>query len=112
VKVEVRAFATLAVFLPSPRPGTAAVLNLPEGSTVRDMAATLGIPGEMSVVILVNGDHADAGRILNPDDVVTLFPPLVGGSHGSWRQIDGRLGCQGAPSVGAHGGQVGAPELA
>lgn len=82
MKVEVRAFATLAVFLPSPRPDTAAVLNLPEGSTVRDMATALGIPDEMSMVVLVNGGHAEAGRILNPDDVVTLFPPLVGGSAG------------------------------
>jgi sulfur-carrier protein len=79
VRVEVRAFATLARFLPLPRPRTTAFLTLPEGSTVRDVTGALGIPEDMSVVVLVNGTHAHAERILTPEDVVTLFPPLVGG---------------------------------
>ncbi|MGH7335186.1 MAG: MoaD/ThiS family protein [Candidatus Rokuibacteriota bacterium] len=79
MRLEVRAFATLANFLPSPRPDTAAFLNLPEGSTVRDVARSLGIPAEMSIVVLVNGAHAEADRVLTLGDVVTLFPPLVGG---------------------------------
>ena len=79
MRVEVRAFATLAGFLPSPRPSTAALLSLPEGSTVRDMATVLGIPAETPMVVLVNGAQADVDRVLVSEDVVTLFPPLVGG---------------------------------
>jgi len=52
---------------------------LPEGSTVGDVTGALGIPGEMSIVVLVNGAHAQADRVLNPEDIVTLFPPLIGG---------------------------------
>jgi sulfur carrier protein ThiS len=79
VRVEVRAFATLTGFLPSPRSGTTSFLDLPDGSTVRDVAGALGIPDKISMVVLVNGAHAEAGRILAQGDIVTLFPPLVGG---------------------------------
>ncbi len=79
MRVEVRAFATLARFLPLPRSGTTAFLTLSEGSTVRDVTEALGIPREMSVVVLVNGTNAHDDRVLAAEDTVTLFPPLVGG---------------------------------
>ena len=79
MRVEVRAFATLARFLPLPRSGTTAFLTLSEGSTVRDVTEALGIPREMSVVVLVNGTNAYDDRVLAAEDTVTLFPPLVGG---------------------------------
>ena len=79
MRVEVRAFATLTRFLPLPRSGTTAFLTLPEGSTVRDVTEALGIPREMSVVVLVNGTNAHDDRVLAAEDTVTLFPPLVGG---------------------------------
>ncbi len=79
MRVEVRAFATLAGYLPSPRAHAAAFLTLPEGSTVRDMTGILGIPAEMSIVVLVNGAQVQPDRVLTPEDIVTLFPPLIGG---------------------------------
>jgi sulfur carrier protein ThiS len=79
VRVEVRAFATLAAFLPPGRRGTPTFLELPEGGTVDDLATALGIPRGMSVIALVNGLDAAADRPLQPGDIVTLFPPLVGG---------------------------------
>ncbi len=79
MRVEVRAFATLARFLPLPRSGTTAFLTLPEGSTVREVTGALGIPREMSVVVLVNGTHVPDDRVIVAEDTVTLFPPLVGG---------------------------------
>lgn len=76
--VRVTAFATLAPFLPHSPDGTA-VLEMPDGSTLADVTRALGIPRDLAVVGLVNGDSAEAGRPLRPGDVVTLFPPLVGG---------------------------------
>jgi molybdopterin converting factor small subunit len=79
VRVEVRAFATLAAYLP-PRPrDAAAFLELPEGGTVGDLAKALRIPDGLAMIALVNGLDADLERPLRPGDVVTLFPPLVGG---------------------------------
>jgi molybdopterin converting factor small subunit len=47
---------------------------------VDDLAETLGIPREMAVIALVNDLDAGPDRSLQPGDVVTLFPPLVGGA--------------------------------
>ena len=79
MKIRVEAFATVAPFLPPASHGEGALLDLAEGSTVRDVARLLRIPSELSVVTLVNGDDAPPDRPLTAGDVVTLFPPLVGG---------------------------------
>jgi molybdopterin converting factor small subunit len=78
VRVEVRAFATLAAFLSS---GSRAptILDVPDGGTVLDVACSLGIPGDMPIVALVNGCEAKTSQPLKNDDIVTLFPPLAGG---------------------------------
>jgi molybdopterin converting factor small subunit len=80
VKIEVRLFATLARFLP---PGDvaagSATLELPAGSTVRSLVARLGIPDEVAGIVLVNGRDAAMDRVLARDDVVDMFPPLMGG---------------------------------
>lgn len=77
--IQVTAFATLAAFLPPHTRNGNAVIEIPDGSTFADVTRALGIPGDLAVVGLVNGDSADGGRPLCPGDVVTLFPPLVGG---------------------------------
>jgi sulfur carrier protein ThiS len=79
VTIQVTAFATLAAFLPSPSCNGHAVLEIPDGSTLADVTRALGIPADLAVVGLVNGDGSEHGRPLCPGDVVTLFPPLVGG---------------------------------
>jgi len=79
VRVEVQLFATLVPFLPPDSRNGAATLDMPEGSTVRDVAGRLGIPGDFDRVSLVNGQAAEPESALHPGDVVTVFPPLMGG---------------------------------
>jgi sulfur-carrier protein len=79
VRVEVHLFATLVSFLPPESRNGAATLEIPEGSTVRDVVGRLGIPGDLDRVSLVNGQEAEPERTLLPGDVVTVFPPLMGG---------------------------------
>ena len=79
MRVEVRLFATLVSFLPPESRGGAATLDMPEGSTVRDVAGRLGIPSDLDRVSLVNGHEAEPERTLHPGDVLTVFPPLMGG---------------------------------
>ena len=81
MRVEVRVFATLAPYLPKDNQDGSAVLELVEGSTVGDAAGTLGIPQDFPRIVLVNGENADEHRRLRTGDVVTLFPPLAGGSR-------------------------------
>lgn len=81
MNVEVRLFATFAAFLPSEaRVAGATLVEVPDRSTVADVAVALGIPGGMSRVVLVNGLEAAEGHKLAAGDVVTLFPPLAGGA--------------------------------
>ncbi len=77
--VEVRLFATLAAFLPADGRGGATRLEVPEGTTPRELARRLGIPPELERVTLVNGLDTDPDRPLRSEDVVTVFPPLAGG---------------------------------
>ena len=80
MRVEVQLFATLAAFRPLTTKTTGTtLLDLPEGSTVNDVAEALGVPHELPRVALVNGQDASPERPLSPDDVVTFFPPLAGG---------------------------------
>ncbi len=79
MKVEVQLFATLTRFLPAGARDGAAILDLPDGSTVTDLVRTLAIPAALSHVALVNGVESGGERRLQGGDVVTLFPPLAGG---------------------------------
>jgi len=79
VRIEVRLFATLAPFLPPDGRDGAAILEIPEGSTVHDVVRRLGIPSDFERVMLLNGGDSAPDVPLHPGDVVTIFPPLAGG---------------------------------
>ena len=79
MRVEVRLFATLTLFMPPGGREGAATLEVPESSTVRDVVHRLGIPSELERVTLVNGGNATPELTLHAGDVVTVFPPLAGG---------------------------------
>jgi molybdopterin converting factor small subunit len=80
VKVEVRLFATLVTFLPPHSRDGAAVLEVPDGATVRDVTQRLGIPADLARVVLVNGRDVGVEAPLAAEDIVTIFPPLAGGA--------------------------------
>lgn len=81
MRVGITLFATLARYLPEGGRDGVAFLEVPEGSTVGDVARALGIPAILPRVILVNDEDADADRRLRAGDSVTLFPPLAGGAR-------------------------------
>lgn len=78
--VRVQLFATLAAYSPSGRAdGGAASVEVPEGTTVEELAARLGIPADVPRLALVNGREVEPTHRLAPGDEVTLYPPLAGG---------------------------------
>lgn len=79
IKIEVRLFATLTAYLPGGE-GNAANMELPDGATLGDLVQMLAIPDDLPRVTLVNGRNAELDQRLLSGDVVTLFPPLAGGS--------------------------------
>ena len=80
MRIEVRLFANLAAFLPPQSRNGAAEVEIPDGSIVADVTRQLGIPPDLARVVLVNGHDAGSESRLVPRDVVTIFPPLAGGS--------------------------------
>ncbi len=80
MRIEVRLFANLADYLPltAPRAGTS--VELDDGTTVGDLCRSLGIPEDLPRLLLVNGQEVDPGHRLATGDVVSVLPPLVGGS--------------------------------
>lgn len=79
MKIEVRLFATLAAHLPEGSEGGSATLEVSDGSTVRQLISSLGIPEVMPAIVLVNGRDAAPEQLLADGDVLTMFPPLAGG---------------------------------
>jgi sulfur-carrier protein len=79
LKVEVRLFALLERYLPPGAEGDTASLDVPLGTTVRDVVELLEIPGELSCLTVVNGRDAPPEQLLIAGDVLSMFPPLAGG---------------------------------
>jgi molybdopterin converting factor small subunit len=80
MRVDVRLFATLAVYLPFPAEGAGARIEVPDGSTVGQVIRRLGIPDEFPRITLLNGLDADPEQPLHEGDTVSVFPPLAGGA--------------------------------
>ena len=88
MKVYVKVFATLvrsiseAVLTRYPqgiRAGSPLEVELPESSTVGDLVAYLGLPGEEVKVTFVNGRAQELDYLLFPGDQVGIFPAVGGG---------------------------------
>lgn len=79
MRVQALLFANLSRYLPPGARGGGAALELPDGTTVEDVMRRLAIPPDQPRLTLVNGQEAPPGRRLEPGDVVSVLPPLVGG---------------------------------
>jgi molybdopterin converting factor small subunit len=80
MKVEVRLFATLQSYLPAGAHGDGVSLELPSGTTVRDVVEALKIPSDMACLTVVNGREAESEQVLSAGDELVMFPPLAGGA--------------------------------
>ena len=77
--VEIRLFATFREFLPPGSNTFSFTKVLEEETTVEEVVRELKLPEHTPKIIIVNGVHADAGRVLRDGDILSLFPPVGGG---------------------------------
>jgi len=72
--IQVRLFATL-------REGRGKVVevDLPDGSSVADLAGKLAIDRKDIAILLVGGRDAPFDKTLANGDIVSIFPPVGGG---------------------------------
>ena len=79
MQVRVKLFATLARAVSGARAGEAFVRSLPAGSTVGDLAASLGLPLSQVRLVFVDGLAKGLDEPLGDGAEVGLFPPIGGG---------------------------------
>ncbi len=81
MNVEVRLLASLDRYRPSGVAGRAFRLTIPDHATTADVISLLNIPTGSVRIVAVNGRHQpDPHFVLSDGDVVSLLPPLAGGS--------------------------------
>jgi len=79
MKIEIILYASLACHLPAERSGNSCVLEISEGSTIRDVLASLDVPEDAPRILFLNGRHAKADQPLENGDRLAVFPPIAGG---------------------------------
>ena len=77
--VTVRLFATFRDFLPQHASRSGLQMEVHEHDTVQALIQVLGVPDELPKIVLVNGQHASENSVLTNGDIVSVFPPLIGG---------------------------------
>lgn len=79
MRIELRVFATLTKYRPDLAGGEPLELEVPDGSTVEDVLAGIGVPTREVKVVMVNGQQAELRWPLRDGDRVGAFPPVAGG---------------------------------
>jgi molybdopterin synthase sulfur carrier subunit len=54
-------------------------VEVPEGSTIRELFRKLHVPPDAPKIIFLNGLHATGEEVLQEGDRVGAFPPVAGG---------------------------------
>jgi len=77
--VDIALFAYLSEYQPDGEGGRRPrAFELPEGTTVADLIAQLGLPDEPRIVF-IGGRHAPEDTVLSDGDRLAIFPPVAGG---------------------------------
>jgi molybdopterin converting factor small subunit len=79
VKVTVRLFATFRDWSPNHATQWSFSVDVDEHETIQGLVKTLSLPDELPRIILVNGLFASENSHLHERDVISIFPPLIGG---------------------------------
>jgi molybdopterin synthase sulfur carrier subunit len=78
-KVEVRLYASLRKYHPSPESSQALVIKLSDKANLGDLLSELKIPKEEIAITMVNGRSEKEGYLLQDKDRIGLFPLIGGG---------------------------------
>ncbi|HLB24866.1 MAG TPA: MoaD/ThiS family protein [Nitrospirota bacterium] len=80
MRVEIRLLAGARKILPDGGgQGPSLNLEVEEGITCAEALETAGIDAKKTLVVLLNGRHAEPGRRLSEGDIISIFPPVAGG---------------------------------
>jgi sulfur carrier protein ThiS len=82
--ITFKLFASLGDYLPSAvRPGNEMRLTVDDGATIAQVIEPFALPPKLVHLVLVNGKYIEpaqrASHVLQPDDVLAVWPPIAGG---------------------------------
>jgi molybdopterin synthase sulfur carrier subunit len=80
MNVTVRLFATFRDCSPKQPAQWSFGMDVDDDETVEELIKTLRLPEELPRIILVNGIFASENSHLHEGDIVSIFPPLIGGN--------------------------------
>ncbi len=75
ILIDLKLFVTLGKYLPLNNEA----YEIPQGTTIKELMDTLGIPHGIVKLIFINGKKQDKNYCLQHRDRVGLFPPVGGG---------------------------------
>jgi sulfur carrier protein ThiS len=83
MKITLRLYATLNVYLPPESSNNETNLELPEAATISDALGVLSVPMSLPQIIFVNGCHVLrpdlSTRQLHDGEILGVFPAIGGG---------------------------------
>ncbi|RLI34689.1 MoaD/ThiS family protein [Candidatus Bathyarchaeota archaeon] len=78
IDIELRLYGDLRQYL-DVELGTGYNLEVEDGSSIRAVVISLGIPTDAPKIIFVNGRHKELDDALFENDRLAIFPPVAGG---------------------------------
>ena len=79
MQVHVKLIATYIQHLPPGTQGNIATVDVPAGSTVKEIMTPFGIPLDDSSVIVLNGLTVDLDTPVSEGDTISAFSAIAGG---------------------------------
>jgi sulfur carrier protein ThiS len=80
MQITIRLLASYRCYLPGSHDAQAGYpLEIPPGTRLDEILADLPIPTNENYTFLLNGQHAGRDQILQPGDVLAIFPAAGGG---------------------------------
>jgi len=79
LKVTLSLYASLTQYLPEKSGGNSCVVEVEEGTRIKELTARLRIPQDAPKFTFLNGVHAEGDEVLKDGDRLGIFPPVAGG---------------------------------
>ena len=83
MRITLKLFATLGDLLPEGAHENAARIEVAEGVTPHQVIDQFHVPRAMAHLILLNGVYLEPAQrdepVIEPDDVLAIWPPVAGG---------------------------------
>ena len=78
MKIELRLYASLSVYMPETNRATV-IVDIDQGTRIQELLEQLKVPADSVKIIFLNGVHAKGKEILKEGDRIGVFPPIAGG---------------------------------